>query len=181
MKKLLLAGGAGAAAMYFLDGERGPARRRRLLSIWRDGQAAALEAGHHAAHAVEPLSPMPDQIMNRIDAGGGTTPKLGLKRVAVGAGVAGLVAAALGYLLDPARGSVRRERLRGLWGRAVDRARAAGGQAAAATHQLINSEPTLPDDKDAARTTPSNGAKAQMASHAADDLHPVSGRAASGS
>ena len=150
MKKLLLAGGAGAAAMYFLDGERGPARRRRLLSAWRDGKGAALEAGHHGAKVVEPLTPVPEQIMNRIDSGTRTTPRVVLTRVAVGASLAGIVAAALGYLLDPVRGGVRRERLRGLWRKAADRARTVGPWA----DDEIGSEPAPIDATEAGQVTP---------------------------
>jgi hypothetical protein len=132
VKRLLLAGAIGAAASYFLDRRRGKERRRHMLSFWRESREATLEAGRHAASAVEPLTPVPDQVLKKLDAGGGRTASTVIAERAFGVVFAGLIVGALGYLLDPTRGPQRRERLRGFWNKTSGHVLAFGRRAASA-------------------------------------------------
>lgn len=66
MKKLIVAGTAGAALAYLFDRQQGAGRRRSLLSALSHGQDATLEAGQRAARALEPLTPVPTHVLDRI-------------------------------------------------------------------------------------------------------------------
>lgn len=132
MKKLLMAGATGAALAYLFDGQQGRGRRRTLKSAFRHGQDATMEVGRQAARSLEPLTPVPTQVLDKIDGRGGRSKA----RVAV-LGIGGsllvvLTAGALAYLVAAVRSPDARRRLLQMREGIVEHLPGIGGRAATA-------------------------------------------------
>lgn len=119
VNRLAIGAALGGLAVYLYDPERGEKRRENLLSLWRDNKESALQAGRAAGEAVDSARPLARRFTRAIDQGdwreafkqGRGWSAGGLLKVIGAATITG----SLVYLLDPANGSKRRQRLLFAW------------------------------------------------------------------
>lgn len=117
MNRIAIGAALGGLAVYLYDPESGEDRRRRLFSVWREKRENALQAGRAAGEAVESARPLAGGVARMLGRRGWMKnlergrPTASLRKLIGAAAIGG----ALVYLLDPAKGSERRQRLLSAW------------------------------------------------------------------
>jgi gas vesicle protein len=117
MNRLTIGVALGGLAVFLFDPESGEERRERLLSLWRQNRAGAVQAGRAVSQAAESARPLARRMTKAVGRGDWAEafdrgrPAVSLPKL-IGAAVMG---GALVYLLDPVKGSERRQRLLSAW------------------------------------------------------------------
>ena len=132
MKRLAIGAALGGLAVYLFDRELGEDRRERAFSLWRENLDSAVQAGRAASQAAESARPLAGRMTKAVGRGDWAEafnrgrPAVSLPKL-IGAAVIG---GTLVYILDPVRGSERRQWL-------LSWLEAAGRQAARQTTKAV--------------------------------------------
>ncbi len=117
MNRLTIGAAFGGLAVYLFDPDLGEERRERLSSLWREYRGSAVQAGRAASQAAESAGPMARRMTKRVGRGDWAEafdrgrPAISLPKLIGAAAIAGTLV----YLLDPVKGSERRQRLLSAW------------------------------------------------------------------
>ena len=71
VKKLLIGAAAGAGAMYFLDPNKGPERRRQALRLWSENKDDVLETATKAGGTAAKLTSTIADTASQVGGGSG--------------------------------------------------------------------------------------------------------------
>jgi hypothetical protein len=117
MNRLTIGAAFGGLAVYLFDPDLGEERRERLSSLWREYRGSAAQAGRAVSQAAESAGPMARRVTkgvgrgDRAEAFDRGRPAISLLKLIGAAAIAGTLV----YLLDPVKGSERRQRLLSAW------------------------------------------------------------------
>ena len=132
MNRLTMGAVFGGLAVYLFDPESGEKRRERLISLWRENQDSAVQAGRVVSQAAESARPLARRMTKAVGRGDLTKafdrggPAISLPKLLGAAAIGGTLV----YFLDPAKGSERRQS-------ALDAGRGAVRQLATAVKPLL--------------------------------------------
>ena len=117
MKRLTMGAVLGGLAVYLFDAELGEERRERVLSLWQENRASAVQAGRAVSQAAESARPLARRMTKAVGRGDWAEafdrgrPAVRLTKLIC----AVAIGATLAYFLDSVKGSERRQRLLSAW------------------------------------------------------------------
>jgi gas vesicle protein len=117
VNRLTVGAALGGLAVYLFDPELGEERRERVLSLWQENRASAVQAGRAVSQAAESARPLARRMTKAVGRGDWAEafdrgrPAISLPKLIGAAAIAGTLV----YLLDPVKGSERRQRLLSAW------------------------------------------------------------------